>query len=132
MDKITNNLLTNFLNKFTEKEKQFVLLSMERIKENDTKYLKTLSTEQLIELRDKIKKYCEMISKIDDILIKICNKQNIKFKHENDIILFKHYLDLNSHLNSYLSMLMSIPLPNIELYKLYDNNKIHIKIQIYY
>lgn len=131
MDKITNNLLKNLLNLFTEKEQQFVLLSMERIKEDDTEYLKTLSTEQLIELRDKINKYCEMISKIDDILIDICNKENFIFKHENDIKLFKHYLDLNENLNSYLSMLMLIPLPNIELYKLYDNNKIHI-ISIFY
>lgn len=131
MNKITNNLLKKFLNLFTEKEQQFVLLSMERIKEDDTEYLKTLSTEQLIKLRDKINKYCKMISEIDDILIKICNKQNIIFKEKNDIKLFKHYLDLNENLNSFLSMLMSIPLPDIELYKLYDNNKTHI-ISIFY
>ena len=64
MDDI-NNI---FLNLITEKEQQFILLTMERIKEEDKEYLKTLHKEQLIKLRDNIKNICNNIFKIDGII----------------------------------------------------------------
>ena len=127
MDDI-NNI---FLNLITEKEQQFILLTMERIKEEDKEYLKTLHKEQLIKLRDNIKNICNNILDIDKKIIEICNDIKKKLNDENDIKLFKHYLDLNDNLNSYLSMLMSIPLNSIEIYKLYENHNFELN-KIFY
>ena len=88
-----------FIQFFIEKEQQFVLLSMERIKEDDTEYLKTLHKEQLIKLRDNIKNICNNIFKIDEELIIICNdiKKIFNVETNNNIKFFKHYLDLNDN-----------------------------------
>ena len=122
-----------FIQFFIEKEQQFVLLSMERIKEDDTEYLKTLHKEQLIKLRDNIKNICNNIFKIDEELIIICNdiKKIFNVETNNNIKFFKHYLDLNDNLNFYLSMLMKIPLNSIEIYKLYNNSKTYITVEFY-
>lgn len=119
-----------FENLITEKEQQFILLNMERIKEEDKEYLITLSKEQLFKLRDNIKKNCEIIFNIDKTLIKICkyikDVKDVKDENDKNYKLFKHYLNLNNELNTYLLILMIIPLNHINIYKQYHNSKINI------
>lgn len=119
-----------FFKFFTEKEQQFILLNMERIKEEDNQYLITLRKEQLNLLRDNIKNICKNILDIDNKLIEICNNIKKIFNDENDknYKLFKHYLKLNEELNSYLLMLMLIPLTHIDIYKRYHDSKSNSEI----
>jgi len=126
-------LNSKFLKLFTEKEQLFILLNMERIKEEDNKYLKTLSKEQLIKLRDNIKNICKNILDIDNKLIEFCKdiKNFVKDENDKNYKLFKHYLNLNNELNTYLLILMSIPLTHIDIYKQYHDSKINI-ISIFY
>ena len=106
------NLVNEFLITIDNKKKQFILLSMERIKEEDKEYLKTLSNENLLKLKDNIKKYCDNIYIIDNNIIKICKEYNKLKLEEEDIKIFNFYSDMNDEINSYLKILMLVPLDN--------------------
>ena len=105
-------LVDEFLITINNKKMQFILLSMERIKEEDEKYLSTLSKENLLKLGYNIKQYCDNISIFDNNIIELCKKYKKLKLEEDDIKNFKIYSDMNDDINSYLNILMHVPLDN--------------------
>jgi len=87
------------------KKSQFILLSMERIKEEDKLYLNTLNIEELIEIRNNIKIYCNNIKENNIKIYNIC--KNTSSDYINKI---NPYLQINNIINTLIKTLMTIPL----------------------
>jgi hypothetical protein len=123
--------MENNLKKFDEllnyKKINFQSLIMNRIIENDNKYLITLDINKLIKLKEHIHYDYTAIYKIDEKIIKICKDYNSDNK-----VFFYTFLSINNVLNNYLLLLMSeIPLLKKDIYKLYiiDFSKEYNKLE---
>jgi hypothetical protein len=90
------------------KKSQFILLSMERIKEEDKYYLNTLDKDELIKIRDNIKNYCKNIYDNDKKIFNICN--NTSSDYVNKINPYLQINNTNNIINTLIKTLMTIPL----------------------
>jgi hypothetical protein len=97
--------MDDILKLISYKKSQFILLSMERIKEEDKLYLNTLNIEELIEIRNNIKIYCNNIKENNIKIYNIC--KNTSSDYINKI---NSYLQINNIINTLIKTLMTIPL----------------------
>jgi len=126
---IINNDIDYFSTLYYEKEQQFVLLNMERFKEEDIEYLYTLNKEQLMKIQDNIKNICNNIFHIDEKLIEICNNIEVNVDNQNYV---KYILKLNHFLNVSLLRLMKSLQYSIQVYKFWEEKKTSANTDYYF